>query len=60
MENRKFGEMKRDREVFKQLREKMTQIEKMWLLDCAGDYRLYIARLYKLAIDHKIEIPKAK
>lgn len=55
-----FNEMKRDREVFKKLRTKMTAVERLWLLDCSADYRIYISRLYKLAKDHDVEIPEVK
>jgi hypothetical protein len=55
--NKKLNGLRRDRIVYKQLRPKLTQLEKMWLLDVGGDYRLYIARLYKLSADHGIEIP---
>lgn len=57
---RTFGEFKRDREIWRQLRSKVGHLEKMWLLDCGADYRVYLSRLYKLAVDYEIEIPKEK
>jgi hypothetical protein len=53
-----FDDLKRDRKIYRELRKKMSQIEKLWLLDCSGDYRIYLSRLYKLAADHKIETPE--
>lgn len=55
--NRTFEELKRDREIWRQLRRKIGHLEKIWLLDCGADYRIYLSRLYKLAADHEIEIP---
>lgn len=60
MKEKKFSEMKRDREVWRALKPKINHLEKLWLLDVGGDYRLYISRLYKLATDHGVEIPKIK
>lgn len=48
----------RDREIFRQLRLFMTRAERLWLLDCDGDYDLYSMRLRQLAKDYKIEIPE--
>lgn len=53
-----FTQMKRDREVWRQLRPKISHVEKFWLMDVGADYRLYLSRLYKLARDHGVEIPK--
>jgi hypothetical protein len=58
--NRTFEEFKRDRKIWRQLRTKISHLEKIWLLDCGADYRIYLSRLYKLAADHEIEIPKEK
>jgi len=47
-----------DRKIFRQLRLVMTRAERLWLLDCDGDYYLYSIRLRQLARDYKIEIPE--
>jgi len=52
--------MHRDREIWRKLRPKISELEKLWLLDCGGDYRVYISRLYKLAADHGVEFSSEK
>jgi hypothetical protein len=52
----KYNELKRDRRIYKALRTHMSQLEKMWLLDCGGDYRRYIKRLHHLASEYGIPI----
>ena len=55
-----FEELKKDRDLFHQLRKVLTRSERLWLLDCSGDYLAYRKRLKKLAADYKIELPKTK
>jgi len=45
-----------DKKIFRQLRLVLTRAERLWLLDCDGDYDLYSMRLRQLARDYKIEI----
>ena len=47
-----------NRKIFRQLRLVLTRAERLWLLDCDGDYETYSLRLRQLARDYKIEIPK--
>jgi len=47
-----------DKKIFRQLRLVLTRVERLWLLDCDGDYETYRLRLRQLARDYKIEIPK--
>lgn len=47
-----------DKKIFRQLRLVLTRAERLWLLDCDGDYDLYSMRLRQLARDYKIEIPE--
>jgi len=47
-----------DRKIFRQLRLVLTRVERLWLLDCDGDYKTYSLRLRQLARDYKIEVPK--
>ena len=49
-----------DRKIFRQLRLVLTRVERLWLLDCDGDYETYSLRLRQLAGDYKIEIPEEK
>ena len=53
-------ELERDRNLFRQLRRVLTRSERLWLLDCGGDYLIYRKRLQKLAADYKIEPEKNK
>jgi hypothetical protein len=52
-------ELEEDRNLFRQLRRVLTRSERLWLLDCSGDYLLYRKRLKRLAEDYGIEILKA-
>lgn len=56
--NRK--ELEKDKRLFSQLRRILTRSERLWLLDCSGDYEIYRKRLEQLAADYKIEIDKVK
>lgn len=47
-----------NRKIFHQLRLVLTRAERLWLLDCDGDYETYRLRLHQLARDYKIKIPK--
>jgi len=47
-----------DRKIFRQLRLVLTRAERLWLLDCDGDYDVYSIRLRQLARDYKIKIPE--
>jgi len=49
-----FESMKKDRTIWRRLRSILTNVEKLWLLDCGGDYEIYRARLHRLAHDHGI------
>jgi hypothetical protein len=51
-------ELEKDRNLFRQLRKVLTRSERLWLLDCGGDYLIYRKRLKKLATDYKIELEK--
>ncbi len=51
-------ELEKDRNLFRQLRRVLTRSERLWLLDCGGDYLIYRKRLKKLATDYKIELEK--
>lgn len=53
-------ESEKDRNLFRQLRRVLTRSERLWLLDCGGDYSIYRKRLRKLAADYKIEIAEVK
>ena len=53
-------ELERDRLVYRLLRSKMSGLDKMWLLDCNGDYRIYLSRLCELAKRFGVEIPQTK
>lgn len=53
-------ELDKDRSLFRQLRRVLTRSERLWLLDCGGDYSIYLKRLKKLAADYKLEISKVK
>lgn len=50
-----LDEFKKDRNLFHQLRQVLTRSERLWLLDCSGDYEIYQRRLRKLAADYKIK-----
>ena len=47
-----------DKKVYDRLRRVMSHMEKIWLLDCGGDYQVYRLRLRALARDHKISVPE--
>ena len=51
-------ELKEDRKIFRELRRVLTRGERLWLLDCDGDYQKYRRRLRKLAHDYKIPSDK--
>jgi len=53
---RQTDELARERRIYREVRKKMSQLEKLWLLDVNGDYRLYIKRLHHLAAEYKIPI----
>jgi hypothetical protein len=55
-----FTRLEKDKELFRQLRRILLRSERLWLLDCGGDYGIYQNRLMKLAADYKIEIPERK
>lgn len=52
-----FEEASADKKIFEQLRYLMLRSERLWLLDCDGDYEVYRRRLRSLAGDYKIPIP---
>ncbi len=51
-------ELQQDRQIFRELRRVLTRGERLWLLDCDGDYEKYQHRLRVLAGDYKIPIEK--
>jgi hypothetical protein len=53
-------ELEKDKRLFRELRKILTRSERLWLLDCDGDYLRYRERLKKLAADYKIEVPSAR
>lgn len=53
-----FEEMEEDRTLFRALRRVMLRSERLWLLDCQGDYYTYRTRLRELAKTYKISIPE--
>jgi hypothetical protein len=52
----KIEQLQRDRKIFRELRPKMSQLEKLWLLDCQGNYTIYVRRLHHLAKEYGIKI----
>jgi len=55
-----YKEFEEDKILFRELRRVLTRSERLWLLDCSGDYLVYRKRLRKLAADYKIEIAEVK
>jgi hypothetical protein len=55
-----YKELEKDKNLFRELRRILTRSERLWLLDCGGDFLIYRKRLKKLATDYKIEQPKTK
>lgn len=49
-----FKELEQDKKVFRELRRVLTRGERLWLLDCDGDYKEYQRRLHIFANDYKI------
>lgn len=56
----KYKELEGDKRLFRELRKILTRSERLWLLDCSGDYFRYRERLKKLAAAYKIEVPSAR
>ena len=52
--------MEQDRALFRQIRFVITRAERLWLLDCEGDYENYRMRLRSLARDYKVDVPEDK
>lgn len=52
-----YAEALADRDLFRQLRKVMLRSERLWLIDCDGDYKVYRMRLRALAKDYKIPVP---
>ena len=55
-----YKELEKDKWLFEKLRKILTRSERLWLLDCDGDYSRYQERLKKLAADYKIEVSSAR
>jgi len=53
-----FADMIQDRNLFRALRRVMLRSERLWLLDCQGDYYIYRTRLRELARTYKISVPE--
>ena len=53
-----FEDMIQDRNLFRALRRVMLRSERLWLLDCQGDYYIYRTRLRELAKTYKISVPE--
>jgi len=49
-----------DRKLFRRVRLVMTRAERLWLLDCEGDYETYRLRLQALARDYGISVSEEK
>jgi hypothetical protein len=56
MENQmKFKKMQRNRNLYKKLVKKISFEEKIWLLECEGDYKKYEKKLNFLAKKYSIK-----
>jgi len=47
--------IERDRELYLFLKDRMTNEEKIWLMDVNGDYKLYRRKLHDLAAEYGIK-----
>jgi hypothetical protein len=51
-----MAELEADKAIYLQLTRVMLRSEKIWLMDCSGDYSVYRLRLRALARDYKISV----
>jgi len=49
-----IAELAADKELFRLVRKKLTPMDKLWLLDCSGDYSEYQQRLRHAAKVHHV------